>query len=326
MSSRDSTTSGQKGPRIEDLKDRKEFLPKNHYFDNELVESLLYPYLEGACTDVLYRNKIMEHASELIRQIIRTHNLHSIYPGKDEASRYDLSQLAWLQIESALYKYVARPHCRSCYNPNRPKDSMLALNVIGYGPTELVSLMKSDQKVFDEVTANESTLFFDDLTKRMKTCPYCESKITRETIYYKGKSKVFNMWSQVARTVILAHIKKESRDKKNAKNYQGHLHNRHKSRVKLERFLLEAREVCKYHTEFLKVLEKLEILYDEDERPYESMVSKLVDRHGLSRKQVTGFLRVIRLRGHEFTDSPINDIPEPKLQHGKGSQEEEDEY
>ena len=105
--------------------DRKEILHKNHYFDNEIVERLMYLYVEGACTDVSLRDEIMVWASELIRQLIKAHNLGQICPGKDDTTSGDLFQTAWLQIEGALYKYEARPHCTGCYNNLRPGDSQL---------------------------------------------------------------------------------------------------------------------------------------------------------------------------------------------------------
>ena len=174
---------------------------KNMYFDNNLVEQLLYKYVENACTNVRLRDEIMSHASELIRQIIRANNLQQIYPGKDEASFGDLFQVAWCQVESVLYKYEAQPHCLECFNHLRPQDSLLN---------------------------NRMTLFYS-LIKQIKHCPYCNVKLSRSNVYYRGKSKVFNMWSQVARTVALAHIKRESRDRKNYGGYQSHLERNVKS-------------------------------------------------------------------------------------------------
>lgn len=139
---------------------------KNYYFDNDKVEQLLYLYHETECTNVKLRDLIMGHASELIRQIIRAHNLQSIYPGREESSFGDLFQVAWVQIESVLYKYDAIPYCRMCYNAMRPSDSMLC----------------------------DEFLKFDELVKKIKKCKKCGSVMTRDTIYYKGRSKVFNLW------------------------------------------------------------------------------------------------------------------------------------
>jgi intein/homing endonuclease len=146
--------------------ERREVLNKNYYFDNERVERLMYEYLAGACIDVRLRDEIMEHASELIRQLIKAHNLNQICPGKDGAVNGDLFQTAWLQIESSLYKYEARPHCAVCYNSLRPSDSLLV----------------------------DGFLFIDEVIKRIKKCPKCKAKLIKDNIYYRGKSKVFNFW------------------------------------------------------------------------------------------------------------------------------------
>jgi intein/homing endonuclease len=156
--------------------ERKEVLQRNHYFDNELVEHLLCLYHETACTNVKLRDMIMVHADELIRQTIKAHNLSQIYPGKEESSIGDLFQTAWVQIESALYKYDARPHCNKCYNPLRPGDSVLS----------------------------DEFMMADDILKKIRTCPKCKITLTREFIHYRGKSKVFNMWCVNPNTLVMS--------------------------------------------------------------------------------------------------------------------------
>lgn len=260
--------------------ERKEILQKNHYFDNELVERLLYEYHEGACCDVKLRDLIMKQTEELINQIIIAHNLSRIYPGRDPSSIGDLFQTAWVQIEGALYKYDARPHCSKCYTSVRPNESLLAKEFI----------------------------FTEELQKKIGKCPKCATKLERSSIYYKGTSKVFNMWSQIARTVILAYIKKENRDRKNSPVFQTHLENRPvlKSHA-LDRFLTEAQEICKYNKDHLHLLETIKELYEKEEKPNEGLIAKLVIRSGLSRATVNEFLGIIRLRSHDFTDSPVNE-------------------
>lgn len=277
-----SNPSSVSGPKVDF--ERKEVYLKNFYLDNEAVERLLHRYLEGACTDVNLRDEIMTHASELIRQIIKAHRLSQICPGKDDTTEGDLFQTAWMQIESALYKYNERPYCSSCYNNLRPIESLIC----------------------------DEFLFAKDLLKKYKKCKKCKTRFTSpEHIYYKGKSKVFNMWSQIARTVILAYIKKENRDRKNSPVFQNHLENKiaQKSHV-LERFLIEARQLCKYNAEYAKLLDVISELYNEDDKPHEGFISKLVLKSGMPRTTITEFLRMIRLRSFEFSDSPVNDEPE----------------
>jgi len=260
--------------------ERKEVLNKNYYFDNERVERLMYEYLAGACIDVNLRDEIMEHASELIRQLIKAHNLNQICPGKDGAVNGDLFQTAWLQIESSLYKYEARPHCSVCYNSLRPSDSLLV----------------------------DDFWFVDRVIKRIKRCPRCKSKLVRDTIYYRGKSKVFNFWSQVGRTVVLAYIKKENRDHKNSGMFQTHLENKTiKKSEMLERFTEEARDIFRYNDDYNIILDAIKQLYNEDDKPYDGLISKLVTKTNLSRPTITEFLRTLRLRSKDFTDSPVNE-------------------
>jgi hypothetical protein len=271
------------------------------YFVNEIVEWQLTQYIWTGCTRVVLRDQIMSNATELIRQIIRKQGLHTIYPGQDESSFGDLLNTAWCQIERTLYKYRGRPHCRICYNPERPGDSLL------YEPDS----REYGIKTIAEVIAMH------------KVCPSCSGKLSSipivepiqgryggsETILYRGMSKVFNMWSQIARTVILAYIKKEARDRKNSNSYVVHLDNKPKPTSDIIiRFLAEARDMCQYHDDFLKILNALEWLICNDDRPYDGIIGKLVDASGLSRPTVTNFMRFVKLRSLEFTDSPMNKV------------------
>ncbi len=289
------------------------------YFVNEVVEWQLTQYLWTGCTQVRLRDMIMSHATELIRQIIRKQGLHTIYPGQDESSFGDLLQTAWVQIERTLYKYRSRPHCRKCFNLERPAESLL------YEPGDL----EYGIKTLDEIVAMN------------RQCPKCKTKLAitpiiepvqgryagSETILYRGMSKVFNMWSQVARTVILAHIKKEGRDRKNSGSYINHLGTKQKpiSGV-MARFLHEIRELNRFDTNHLKIIDALEWLIMNDDRPYDGLIGKLVDRSNLPRITVTTFLQVIRLRSYDITDSLLNRSSEqPKIDNRKANTDQDEE-
>ena len=289
------------------------------YFINEIVEWQLTKYIWSGCAEVALRDMIMSHASELIRQIIRKQGLHTIYPGQDESSFGDLLQTAWVQIERTLYKYRSRPHCRRCFNPDRPADSLL------YHPGEI----EYGIKTFEEVIA------ISDKCNRCKTMlsdgpiiePVQNLYAGSATILYRGTSKVFNMWSQIARTVILAHIKKEGRDRKNSGSYVSHLGTKQKpvSGV-LIRFLNEMRELNKYHHNNLTIIKSLENIITTDDRPYDGLITKLVDDSGLSRAIITEFLRVVKLRSFELTDSLLNkNNNEYKIDNRKSSVDNEEE-
>jgi intein/homing endonuclease len=162
-------------PNTDVLAKRMEIQPRSYYFDNEVCERLMHKYVKGSCTDVKIRDEIMSHSVELINQIIKTYNLGHIYSGKEESSIMDLFQCAWIQLESMLYKYEARPHCAKCYNNLRPNNSILS----------------------------EDYIFEEQLIKKIKTCPNCGVKLTIDGIYYKGKSKIFNLWCVNPNTKVL---------------------------------------------------------------------------------------------------------------------------
>lgn len=259
------------------------------YFDNNKVEDLLVRYKWTGCTNVELRDQIMDHAGELIRQVIRTHNLHKIYRGQEDSAFGDLFQTAWVQIEKALYKYKACPHCADCFNAQRPKDSLL------YEPCEYD---------YDIISP-------EDIAKSKLRCPQCGQKPSR--VLYRGTSKIFNMWSQIARTVVLAFIKKEGRDYKNSDAYKNYLGDRHEANNDImDRFLSEARDIFKYNKSYIEILSALENIVRTDSRPYEGIITKLVQNSGQSRTQVANFLKIIRLRSNEFTDSPFNERPKPQ--------------
>jgi len=240
----------------------------------------MWRYQATGCTDVRLRDQIMQHAEELIRQVIRTHGLHRIYPGREESAFMDLFQTAWCQIERTLYKYKVRIHCADCYPKNKSKS-------IIYEPGELE---------YELVTPEE-------VAKRQLKCPNC--KRVPDRITYVGTSKVFNLWSQIARTCILAHIKKEGRDRKNSEAYKSHLDRRPppKSTDKIERFLREARTMFKHNPDYMEIIDALETIVMTDDRPYEGLIGKLVAESGKSRQVVVSFIKMLRLRSNEFADS-----------------------
>ncbi len=260
----------------------------------------------------------MSHATELIRQIIRKQGLHTIYPGSEDSAFGDLLQTAWVQIERTLYKYRSRPHCRTCFNPERPSDSLL------YIPGDA----EYGIKTFDEVIwmGRDTKKHIGQVLVKKGKCPNCSTVLESEppvepeqgtyggsdTMLFRGTSKVFNMWSQIARTVILAYIKKEGRDRKNSSTYMTYLDNKPKPESDIvNRFLKEAREICQYNDDHLAILAALEHLIHTDPRPHDGIIGKLVEKSGLSRSVITGFMRLLKLRSFDFTDSPLSRRTDP---------------
>lgn len=289
------------------------------YFINEIVEWNMTLYAWTGGTRVELRDKIMENATELIRQIIRKQGLHTIYPGQEESSLGDLINTAWCQIERVLYKYRARPHCRCCFNPDRPIDSAL------YNPKD-----------------NEyGIITLDEVVRMHPECPKCNTVLDpipvvypkqglyggSVTILYRGVSKVFNMWSQISRTVILAYIKKEGRDRKNCNSYTNHLSTKHKQHNEMMvRFLGEAKDLFQYNDDFITILHALDWLQHNDDRPHDGLIGKIVAKTGLQKPIVTNFFNVIKSLSKEFTDSPINRATEElKIDTRKSANESPDE-
>lgn len=202
---------------------------KNMYFDNPKVEGLLDAYVKRGCVDIDKRDDIMSHAVELIKQIIRAHNFEYIFPGRDQSSFFELSQVAWMQIEKTLYKYNNTP----------------------------------------------------------------------------GSPKVFNMWSQVAKTRILAYIKKEKRDKKNMPSYKDYIIRRHKTKSRsiedFEIFLNELDSFCDYDDDFALLAKVMRKLWLSDDKPHDGMKAKLQKASKMDMSTITQFIKLIRLHRDEFS-------------------------
>jgi len=287
-------------------------LSKKLYFINEEVEWDLSQYIWTGCTDARLRNNVMIHASELIRQIIRKQGLHTIYPGQEESAFGDLMQVAWCQLERVIYKYRSRPHCRACFNPAHPSDSIL------YEP---------DKHEYGIICLYQVVAMYKECPKcgaKLKTGPAVAPSQGRyggsESILYRGASKVFNMWSQVARTVILAYIKKEGRDRKNSGSYVNHLGTRHRQNSDaITRFFAELRQLWPYHDDYHNIIDNMEWLILNDDKPHDTMISKLIDKTGLSRNVIVNFLTLTKLRSAELSDSNLNrfNSSEFKIDHRK---------
>jgi len=219
---------------------------KNYYFDNAKVEELLHKYVHRGCTDQALRDEIMSNAGELIRQIIRTHHLYNIFPGRDESSFNELFQVAWCQIEKTLYKYDGRP----------------------------------------------------------------------------GSPKVFNLWSQVAKTRILAYLKKEKRDKKNMPAYKDYVVRKYKTKSKsideFSSFLEEISNFFEYDENYKELCLILKRIWETDPKPYDGLKNKLIQ---ISKKDpiiINQFLKLLKLHRDEFTINNKKDHEFEELESNEG--------
>lgn len=273
--------------------------PRNMYFDNPKVESLLREYVKGGCTSVEMRDEIMSHALELIRQVIRTHGLYLTYGG-GESSFADLEQVAWVQIEKTLYKFDYSKIFTVKYDDDKTgkKKTYKVRGCIRkeYPDHYIIKITKNSEA---EVNGRLLEFYVDDLIILHK-------EDIRSSRF--DNTKVFNMWSQVAKTSVLAYIKKETRDRKNYSNFLDHQKQKPLfSNTQLPRFFKEARDMCQYDDDELKIIEALEKLADSNiENLANGLISRLIEETELSRQQIVGFFKKIRSFENEFSDSPSN--------------------
>lgn len=261
---------------------------KKHYFINEIVEMKLTKYIWTGCTDVYLRDSIMTHANELIIQLIRKQGLFNIYRGHDSSAFNELVHVAYMQIERTLYKYRSQPHCRNCFNYDRPNQSIL------YKPAPFE---------FGIITPER-------LIKLMPKCPHCGAVLSNTTpvepeqglfggnwsVLYRGMSKVFNMWSQVSRTVILAHVKKDTRDLRNTDSYTDFVTRKPISgdNQQYSKIMSEVKNYLWFNEDYCKVVDAL-IELSAQLDPDKNFKKKISNLANVDRKTVDNALILIRV-------------------------------
>jgi len=272
---------------------------KNMYFDNPLVESLLRDYVSNGCVDIIKRDEIMTHAVELIRQVIRTHGLNIAYGGGDDASFNDLVQIAWMQIEKTLYKFDYSQTFKIAYHAKNRIYHYGLRGCVKEEDNEFLILRITKDYNMTIKDGRKLVYDIDDLVE-----------LDKSTIAHRRyvNTKVFNMWSQVAKTSVLAHIKKETRDKKNFPSFSSYLRYKPIAGLpQLDRFLNEAEDLCKYDSDELAIIEAIkEIANNDIDGASNGLISKIIDKTLLSRQKVLTFFKKIRSCASEFSDSPEN--------------------
>lgn len=117
--------------------------------------------------------------------------------------------------------------------------------------------------------------------------------------------KLFNMWSQIAKTRILAYLKKEKRDKKNMPSYRDWQQRRHKTKSRsieeFEIFLTELAVICDYDDDFIELSRDMKKLWLSDDKPYDGLKVKLQKISGKDLNVINQFFRLIRLHRDEFS-------------------------
>ena len=132
-------------------------------------------------------------------------------------------------------------------------------------------------------------------------CRVCEIEVDSDSHSYIANGFISHN-SQVAKTRILAYLKKEKRDKKNVNGYKDFLNRKHKAKSSdIQIWLNEAHEMCCYNSDFLDLLKSVERLWQEDDKPYDGFITKLEKISGKNRNTINMFLKTLRIRRDEFT-------------------------
>ena len=126
-----------------------------------------------------------------------------------------------------------------------------------------------------------------------------------------GHTSLFNFWTQVSKTVLLAYIKREKRDSAQEGSLKEHIIGTwNGTSFNWERFVTEARAFWKYDDTAQKIIDGLETLVRTDERPFDGFIGKLQKITGFGRLPITKFMGNMKLLMYEFTDSPGNMVRE----------------
>jgi intein/homing endonuclease len=158
-----------------------------------------------------------------------------------------------------------------------------------------------------EFTAKKDAIVWLPITSLVaSSSPVCELSVEAADHTYIANGFISHN-SQVSRTVILAFVKKEGRDRKNAPAYKDHLCGTGRvDEDRMKRFFSEVTQICKHNVDHMRCVDALCRVIKADDKPGDGLIGKLVISSGLSRVQVNNFVRMIRLRSHEFTDSPLS--------------------
>lgn len=132
----------------------------------------------------------------------------------------------------------------------------------------------------------------------------CEIQVSSEHSAYIANGFISHN-SQVAKTRILAYIKKEKRDKKNMPAYRDWIHRRYKTKSRsiedFEIFLSELNQLCDYDDDFADLVNDVRKIWLSDDRPYDGFKAKLQRVSGKDMNVINQFLRLIKLHRDEFS-------------------------
>lgn len=178
----------------------------------------------------------------------------------------------------------------------------------------------------DEITRSQNNIKWLPI----KSIKDGSSKLVEISIDHESHAYIANgIWSsnsQISKTVILAHIKKDSRDrvKKGFSIYRSHL--RHKSARKhrsnitdksvIEQFVEDVRLAVKHDSRFDQLPDCLLALAMNDSNPYMNITNKLTDLSGLPRQTIKSFMMTIKnMSGSFVLPTEISKMPSWMTEH-----------
>lgn len=255
---------------------------KNYYFDNDHVERLCRKYVLNGAVDIELRDEILSHARELIENIIRVNKFVQIINHPDYMTFDELLSVATESIESSLYKF-------NITNKYILKNKKVIIGQI---------IAENDKKILLELQNHKKKLIKKSDIKVIK----------------KFHTKIFGFWSQVAKTSILAFIKKNKRDLRNKERYIDYLIYKHKTIRKYDVDITQFAKKCKliFNDEIShKIIDGLVDLYINDEFS-KSFMKDISKNTGIKLDNVKIFFKELK-DNEELFDEFVNNIEQNKV-------------
>lgn len=165
------------------------------------------------------------------------------------------------------------------------------------------------KKLVDDYNRDNNATMWVPIVKieDAENCLYDVEVNTDDHLYMANGLIVHN--SQVARTSMLAYIKKESRHRTKAYNdtYKKFIADKDRyHRIDFTRFIEEVRGICNSDDDYLKIVDCIEHLLSNDPKPYDGLIYKILNTTKLPKSVIHAFFEFVRGNGIMFTDSPEN--------------------
>jgi len=159
-------------------------------------------------------------------------------------------------------------------------------------------------RLSEEMSKHDRVVWLPVKSIEQSESEVCEIQVSSEYSSYIANGFISHN-SQIAKTRILAYLKKEKRDKKNMPSYRDWMQRRYKTKSRsiedFEEFLSELEQLCDYDDDFSGLTMIMRKLWLEDDKPYDGFKAKLQRLSGKDMNVINQFLRLIRLHRDEFS-------------------------